>query len=206
MGQNQSAQNVAKAGVETAQTALDQAKLQQQTIVSNAKKNLLNSGFIATTSDQLIQSGNQNPPIVSGTYLKDKEGQIIITEYNSSGGTSFTTTGLVQTSGMINTQVPQALGDTGLYVKFPNIINDQTKWVINIPNTESPLYLTNLNAYQSSLTTQTQVLANAQAALDQAKSALLLKQSSAFSFQLFLTTAAFLARGKKIVKQYLFML
>ena len=171
--------DVAKAAVETAQVALDQAKLQQDTLVKNAKKNLLNSGFVAVTNDQLGQLSSQNPPIISGTYLKDAEGQININVYNSSGGTSFTTSGLVETSGMVNTQIPQPLGDTGLYVKFQNVSNDQTKWIINIPNTQSTSYTQNVNAYQSAVATENQVIANATAVLNQAKSALLLKQSAA---------------------------
>ena len=168
--------NVAKAQVETAQVALDQIKIQQDILLKNAKKNLLNSGFIATTDDQ---TSNQTPPIISGTYLKENEGQLIITEYPSSGGTSFKTSGLFEFNGMVNTEVPQSIGDTGLYIKFSNTNNYQTKWTVNIPNNQSAQYLQNLNAYQTAVSNQTQAIANATAELDQAKSALVLKQSNA---------------------------
>ncbi len=167
--------NVAKAALETAQVALDQTKEQQSILIKNAKKNLLNSGFIVTTEDS---QSTQTPPIVSGTYLKENEGQIIITEYDSSGGSSFNTSGLVEASGMVSTEVPQPIGGTGLYIKFFSTI-DKTKWILNIPNTQSSLYLQNYNAYQSALSTQIQTIANATALLDQAKSALLLKVANA---------------------------
>ncbi len=167
--------DVAKAQVTTAQTALDQIKMGQDILVKNAKKDLLNSGFIATTNDQL---STQTPPIISGTYLKEAEGQITITPYSSSGGTSFQTSGLIDTTGMASIEIPQPIGDTGLYIKFSNTLNE-TKWIVNIPNKQSPNYLNNLNAYQTALSNQTQAVANAEAALNQAKSSLLQKQASA---------------------------
>ena len=167
--------DVAKAQVAIAQTALDQIKIGQDILVKNAKKDLLNSGFIATTDDQF---SNQTPPIISGTYLKEVEGQIIITLYSSSGGTSFETTGLINATGIMSTEVPQPIGDSGLYIKFSST-TDRTKWLVNIPNKQSLNYLTNLNAYQTALSNETQTIANAEATLNQAKSSLIQKQASA---------------------------
>ncbi len=167
--------DVAKAQVKTAQVALDQIKIQQDILVKNAKKNLLNSGFIVTTDDRLSTA---TPPVISGTYLKDAEGQIIIDTYNSSGGTSFKTSGLIETTGMESTEIPQPIGDTGLFIKFSNTV-DRTIWMLSIPNTASPGYTANLNAYQNALATETQTIANATAFLNQAQSALVLKQTTA---------------------------
>ena len=144
-------------------------------MVKNAKKNLLNSGFIVTTEDQ---QSTQIPPIISGTYLKDAEGQIVMTEYGSSGGTSFQTSGLINTTGIVSTEIPQPIGDTGLFIKFYNT-SDRTKWIINIPNKQSSNYLANSNAYQAAVLAETQAIANATAILNQAESALTLKQESA---------------------------
>ena len=166
---------VAKAQKNTAQVALDQIKIQQDVLVKNAKKNLLNSGFIVTTEDQ---QSTQIPPIISGTYLKDAEGQIVMTEYGSSGGTSFQTSGLINTTGIVSTEIPQPIGDTGLFIKFYNT-SDRTKWIINIPNKQSSNYLANSNAYQAAVLAETQAIANATAILNQAESALTLKQESA---------------------------
>lgn len=169
--------DVAKSAVERAQVALDQTKIQQDLLVKNAKKNLLNSGFVVTTDDV----STQTPPTVSGSYLKEAEGKITITQYSSSGGTAFNTKGLVETSGMVNTEIPQPIGDTGLYIKFASTLNDSTTWTIDIPNKQSALYLQNLNAYLAAEATAVQMIANANAELNQAKSALLLKQSGARS-------------------------
>ncbi len=160
--------NVAKAQVQTAQVALDQIKNQQDTLVKNAKKNLLNSGFVVATEDR---ASNQIPPEISGTYLKDGEGQIIIKEYPSEGGISFSTTGLVSAIGMVNTEIPQPLGDTGLYIKYSNT-NNQTEWIINIPDKQSAQYLQNFNAYQIALSNETQLITNAEAVLNQANASL----------------------------------
>jgi multidrug resistance efflux pump len=167
--------DVAKATVASAQTALDQIKLQQGISVANAKKNLLNSGFVVTTNDNL---SSQLPPIITGTYLYDTEGIMTITTYASSGGSSFKTSGLVDAIGMESTEIPQPIGDTGLFIKFSNP-SDRTIWTLDIPNTESPGYTANLNAYQAAQATETQMIANATATLSQAQSALALKQASA---------------------------
>ena len=165
--------DVIKAQVESAQVALDQVKIQQDVLVKNAKKNLLNSGFIPNTEDQL---SNQVPPIISGTYLKEKEGQIIVDLYSSSGGASFKASGLIDAVGMASTEIPQPIADSGLFIKYINT-GDRTKWVIDIPNKQSPNYLQNANAYETALSNQTQAIANATALLNQAKSALVLKQT-----------------------------
>ena len=45
-------------------------------------------------------------------------------------------------------------------------------WTVSIPNTQSPAYLSNYNAYQSALENQSQAVAGAQAAIDTAQAAL----------------------------------
>ena len=80
---------------------------------------------------------------------------------------------------MLNSSTPQPIGDTGLFISLSNSNQYQGNWIINIPNKQSPQYVQNLNAYQSALSTQTQTIANATAILEQAKAALIAKQSSA---------------------------
>lgn len=167
--------NVVKSEVQVAQVALEQAKAQQDILVKNAKKNLLNSGFVVIAEDDQI---NETPPSVSGSYLKDVEGMISIEQYNSSGGTSFKTSGIVNAVGMVNTEIPQPIGDTGLYIKFPNTTTS-TKWIVNIPDKKSSRYLENLNAYETALSNQTQAIANASAVFEKAKASLLLKETDA---------------------------
>jgi len=167
--------DVVRSAADAAKIALDQAKIEQDLAVANARRGLLNSGFMAVSDSQF---SSDTAPTISGTYLKDTEGQIVIEEYSSSGGSSFKTSGLVTAYGIISITTPQPIGDTGLYIKYAST-NNSTKWIVNIPNIESAGYLASYNAYQAALSTRTQVVANAEAALSQANSALTLKQSSA---------------------------
>ena len=166
--------DVAKAAVQTAQVAYDQAKVTQDTLVKNARLNYLNSGLSATPQDP---SNTNTPPTVSGAY-DGPEGRITITTYNSGSDSYFTTTGLVNVVGKVDSTIPRPIGDSGLLVKFSNTAS-QLNWVIDFPNKQGAGYLASYNAYQSALSTHDQVVANAEALLAQAKSALLLKQASA---------------------------
>jgi len=155
----------------------DNVKNSQDTLVKNAYDNMLNSNLEAIpkngTSDYIA-------PIISGNYSLGKEGIINITSYYSQSGTSFTTTGLTNGSGVSNTIIAQPIGDSGLYIKFPNStsinVND---WVINIPNKKASNYLANYNAYENSLKSQSQAVALATSDLEQAQSILTAKQASA---------------------------
>lgn len=153
-----------------AQVALDQTKLTQETLIKNAYKNLLNS-----TPEALPYNHNNDyvAPIISGTYNKEKEGDIIISIYRSSNGYSFTTEGLVVSSGPINELVPSPMGDSGLYISFSDLDDVYvSKWVVSIPNKKAADYLTNYNNYQA-------VLTQAKAAIDQRTAELDLKKAKA---------------------------
>jgi multidrug efflux pump subunit AcrA (membrane-fusion protein) len=161
--------NVARAGVNTAQVNLDGATKQQNVLVENAYKNLLNS-----TPEALPSEGNSDytAPIISGNYNKEIEGQIIISVYYTGNSPSFSVSGIVNGDGFVTT-TPQPIGDSGLYIRFPNAnAKNITKWTIDIPNKNAPNYLANYNAYQSTLQTKTQTISNAQAVLDQANASL----------------------------------
>ena len=161
--------DVAKAAVNTAQVNLDQVTKQQATLVSNAKRNLLNSSIVAkpTTDISLV------PPTISGAYTGDAEGTITLLIYSTGANGTFTMTGLVNGTGNLSTTSPQPIGDTGLSIQFPSINQySGTTWQITLPNTTAPNYLANYNAYQSALQTQTQAVASAQAVLDQANASL----------------------------------
>ncbi|MEI8174458.1 MAG: biotin/lipoyl-binding protein [bacterium] len=169
-GATNSTINVAKAGVNTAQVNFDGTTKQQNVLVENAYKNLLNS-----TPEALPSGGNSDyaAPIISGNYNKGIEGQITISVYYTGNGPSFNVSGLITGSGFVTTTTPQPIGDSGLYIKFPNTsITNITEWNIAIPNKNAPNYLANYNAYQSALQTKTQAIANAQAILDQANASL----------------------------------
>lgn len=153
-----------------AEITLAQTKLTQETLVNNAYQNLLNSYPQAIPKDG---DSDYTAPIISGTYTLGKEGIINLTSYYSVGGTSFTVTGLTNGSGSSNTIIAQPIGDSGLYITFPNNTNiNVTDWIIEIPNKKASNYLTNYNAYQSAL-------AQAKSAIDQSAAQLAIKKAAA---------------------------
>lgn len=156
--------------ISLSQIVLDQTKITQKIIVDNAYQSLLNSTPEAIPEDE---TSEYTAPTISGNYSLGKEGLIYLKTYRSSGGVSFTVSGLASGTGLVDSVTPQQIGNSGLYVKFPadnkSVISD---WVIEIPNKKAANYLTNLNAYQSAV-------AQAKSAIDQREAELALKKSSA---------------------------
>ena len=150
---------------------LEQTKLIQKTLVENAYQNLLNS-----TPEAIPKDGKSGyaAPTISGTYNLGKEGKIYVSTYYSAGGSSFNATGLANGNGNVDHIIPQSIGDSGLYIKFPANYSDigVTDWIIEIPNKNAADYLANYNAYQSTLS-------QANSAIDQRTAELALKQSKA---------------------------
>jgi len=158
-----------------AEINLEQTKLTQGILVNNAYQNLLNS---TPEADLYPTEKNYGSPIITGNYNLGKEGQIIISiDLNAS---FFKTHGLLSVDGNVSTTTPQPIGNSGLFIEFPTGVTlNNTDWSIDIPNTKAVNYLSNNNAYQSALEAQNRLVSLAQANLDQANSALTLKQSSA---------------------------
>ena len=162
--------DVLKATVAKAQNNLEKTKATQSTLVQNAHDNMLNSTLEAIPKDG---TSDYVAPIISGNYNLGKEGTINLTSYYSTGGVSFTATGLTTGSGISNTIIAQPIGDSGLYIKFPNNTNiNVNDWVINIPNKKASNYLMNYNAYQSALKAQSQAISLATSDLEQAQAQL----------------------------------
>ncbi|MBI3888866.1 biotin/lipoyl-binding protein [Candidatus Nomurabacteria bacterium] len=167
--------DVAKAAVHTAQVNFDGVTKQQNILVANAYSNLLNSSLIAKSSI----SNSLVPPTLSGVYGKDTQGTIKIT-FGLGGGASeskdFVVSGVLNGIGTANTNTPEPVLDTGIFIQLPKFANiesySSTIWSIDVPNTTAPNYLANYNAYQTALQTKTQMIANAQAVLDQANASL----------------------------------
>lgn len=156
--------------IELSQVILDQTKVTQDTLIKNAYENLLNSTPEAYPKDE---SDEYESPTVSGTYTLGKEGKIYLEMYYSSGGISYNISGLTTGTGLVSSVTPQPIGNTGLYIKFPEDSSiSMTDWVIEIPNKKAADYLTNYNAYQSTL-------AQAKATIDQRTAELNLKKASA---------------------------
>lgn len=170
--------DVAKAQAKTAQINLDTVTKQQNLAVELAYRNLLNSTLEAVPS---IDLDNYTPPIISGNYILDKEGDLNISVSYATGNSNFYATGVAgNVNGIVNYITPQPIGNTGLYIKFPtNISTNVSTWVIHLPNQKAANYITNYNAYQSALEAHDRLINVAQATLDQANSVLLLKISKA---------------------------
>jgi len=122
--------------------------------VSDAYTTLLSSGLQAQSAD--LTTANYQVPTISGNYTLGNEGTITLTTYSSQGGVSFNTTGLVTSTGLTNSISPQPIGNSGLYVQFPSNIKGGLTWTISIPNEASSDYISNENAYQTALETQTE--------------------------------------------------
>ncbi len=123
-------------------------KKQQDLIVKNAYQTLLSSGLEGVPSEQ-----DTNVPIISGAYTCGKEGSYLISPYKSADGDtgySFVYSGLENGVTSVKYDNPVLLGNCGLQIKFAQTtsFNVSTKWTINIPNTKSPTYLANKNAYE----------------------------------------------------------
>ncbi|MEI6280810.1 MAG: biotin/lipoyl-binding protein [bacterium] len=161
--------DVAKAVVNTAQVNLDGTKRQQDLLVYNAYTNLLNSTISANTE----VDNSPTPPSITGTYTKGIEGNIILNIYQTGNGGYISLSGLVSGTTTVSSTVAQAIGDTGLFIKFPSSSQySGTIWKIKLPNDTAPNYLTNYNAYLSALETKNQTTSNGEAVLDQAKTSL----------------------------------
>ena len=155
----------------SAQIDLENTKKAQDILVSNAYKTLLNSTIEVVPEDL---GKDYVTPIISGTYLLDKEGVINIKNYQSQNGYSFDLSGLATGSGNLNYNTPQPLGNSGLLIKLsPNqdtgsIVN----WKIEIPNKNAVDYLKNYNAYQDALKTRDIAVSNAEASLSEKRAQL----------------------------------
>ncbi len=164
--------DAAKAAVHAATVARDQAKAQQEVLVKNAYAALLNSTPQAYPED--AKDADQPAPQISGSYRLGKEGTIVVDMYRSASDTgySFNLSGLVSGTGTASAVTPQPLGDSGLYILFPEQIHSEETWLVTLPNTKAADYVTNYNAYRSARQAQTQAVATADAAVTEAESKL----------------------------------
>lgn len=135
-------------------------KQQQDLIVQNAYEILLSGGLEGTPNQQ-----DPNIPLISGTYTCGKEGSYILSPFasnDSDTGFSFKYSGLENGIAPVKYSNSVALGICGLQIKFTKatFINTSTIWTINIPNTKSPSYLANYNAYQLAQENRDKVLSD----------------------------------------------
>jgi len=135
---------------------------EQNVVVEAAYKNLLNEGLAAYTDDDT----SAEPPIISGTYTSEEEGEYILNPYSSSSpsGYSFTLSGLERGSYSVQTSSPGKLGERGLYIAFDedSRYGSNTQWIVSIPNMRSSTYTTRKNTYDQAVAARDTLISRAQ--------------------------------------------
>lgn len=168
---------VAQVALDSAKSVLETTKTQQEVLVNNAYKALLNSTLEARESSGNIGSVTVN---VSGYYTGKEQGQYKITLYASQIGGRFQYSGIESGNGIISTS-PQPLGTKGLFITFSGTtdINFNNSWIVEVPNTSAANYVTNYNAYQAALETQKSQVSAAENSVASAQANLDLKKAQA---------------------------
>jgi len=168
-GATKTAVDIAKTSVNTAEVNLNGISKQQEVLVNNALRSLLNSSLEAQS---VSDNEAHDSPTISGTYECKNEGSYDLQIYSSSGGYSLNYSGL-ENGTLFLTDVPRPLGDCGLLLAFDKTKTPQAgaKFNIQIPNKNAANYSSNNNAYKLALQNKEQAISGAQAALNQAQAA-----------------------------------
>lgn len=169
--------------LENSKKVLEDTKGQQDILVANAKRAMLNSALSAVPRADNIGVA----PVISGTYTGDAEGVYSISFYSSGGSFYYSVSGLESSGGVpVNAGVLVPVGTKGIYATFPEVNYSSDVWIVEIPNTKATSYIANLNAYNASLETRRvaitsaeNTMASSQASLDQSIAQLNLKQAQA---------------------------
>ncbi len=140
--------------LEAAKDELDRVTKQEETKVQNAYRELLSSGLtlIPESNDYTVTA-----PTVSGLYDSIVGGQYKISidkENITLEDVKLKTFGLEKTARVVDENAPTPLGTHGLYVSFPVAdvsLYKNTTWYLDVPNKSSSEYVTNYNAYMSTI-------------------------------------------------------
>lgn len=134
---------------------------EQNILVSNAYRNLLNSTLTALT---VGDHQGSDAPTVSGTYICDKEGTYNLKTYSSSGGISVNYSGL-ESGALYLTDIQRPMGSCGLFLSLDTTktLQPGVEFKIDIPNKNATNYNSNYNAYQLALQARDTAIAQAKA-------------------------------------------
>ncbi|MCC7436353.1 efflux RND transporter periplasmic adaptor subunit [Candidatus Nomurabacteria bacterium] len=167
---------LAQVNLDNAKKDLETTKKVQDTLVASAYRKLLSDSLIAESSSTIYTS---NTPRISGTYT-GAEGKYII-NISSSGGDFINFSGIESGVAKFDTSISQPLGTKGLSIVFPtgSSTSQGGNWVVNIPNTTSSNYVTNLNAYNQALNTKESAISSAESLVAQREAELNLKRATA---------------------------
>ncbi len=173
VNQTKGALELAKAQYASLNVQYANTKNQQDVAVENAYRALL-SGALAPVAQKADNNNldqpidNNQAPEITGTYTCDKEGSYEIDPYPSQTtyGFSYTYKGLEMGSGDVTYYTSQPLGSCGLFIQFPvGYSSNLVKWIVNIPNTKSAVYISNKNAYDLAVANRDQALKQLEANL-----------------------------------------
>ncbi len=153
--------NVSKTTLEIATADLNRTRDEQNDRVENAYRTLLSSNL------QVRPLKNDNadiPPTVSGTYTCDEGSYTLeLFKSNARSGYSYKLSGIENGTYSAFTESSAPLGTCGLSIQFEaNESYGNSTWIIDIPNKQSTLYVTNLNAYNLALTQRTNAIKEAE--------------------------------------------
>lgn len=159
---------------------LEEVRRQQETNVATAYRTLLSDDLEVTP----FSSGyTVTPPVVTGAYLGSNEGTYKFSVQRPHSGATNVELRVFDLENYgpipVSKTGPTALGTRGLYVSFPenSTLYDETIWYVNLPNTKSVSYVTNLNAYQEARKTRDKAILDAQASLAQYSGGLTIKDA-----------------------------
>ncbi len=168
-GADQDRVALVQAQVTSSQVQFSDSIKQQNILIRGAQEILLSSGLEAVPEDPETE---EIAPIVSGIYRGDLEGVYVLDVYASAApsGFSYLLSGLEEGRFTAITESPSPLGTQGLFVQFvPDQKYDDTRWLVEIPNTRSGSYVANLNALEATKEA-------AKVALSQAEQSIILRQ------------------------------
>lgn len=159
---------IKKSEITNAQKKLDIVRAQQDTLVESAYQAMLSHDLVAEPSDSVT---TQTPPIITGKY-SGSEGsyKIIIKRLLVGSRITFSTFGIENIRDVkINETGPTPLGTQGLYISFPDGIEDyqNTIWYVHVPNVSSDTYATYRHNYEQALKERERALQEANSYLDE---------------------------------------
>lgn len=173
----EAAVNAAVIARDNAEQNLGQTNQKQEVLVNNAYRALLNTSLSARAASIYDTAVTLT---VTGTYAGHLEGDYLI-KLVSTGNVSFyyQVSGIENYSGLLERGKPLPLGNLGLYITFgtAGTLSLLDTWVVEIPNKQSANYITNYNAYQSALQTESSALSEADAALSEAEAVVAQKEA-----------------------------
>jgi len=153
----------AQLSLDNAKKNLEEVKSAQDLAVKNSRLTLLNSGLVLESKNSI----SSEKPTISGTYTCDIEGSYTIAFQGTGSGLGINVSGIetdyITSMGSINS-IPIKIGKCGLYLNFESGKNysSDAQYVINIPNTKSANYLSNMNNYNNAVQNRAEAIRSAE--------------------------------------------